>query len=250
MAAIRFDHVSKSFHSGADRRLLRTHLAEWLGRKSGSGERFHALRDVSFEVAHGESVAVIGSNGAGKSTLLSLVSGITEPDGGSMMVGGHVAALLELGSGFHQDLTGEENLWINASLMGLSRRETGRLHDRIVEFSGIGPFIGEPLRTYSSGMIMRLAFSIAIHVDPDVLLIDEVFAVGDQEFQARCLDRMLAFRRAGKTMLSVSHAPEMLGRMCDRGLWLDHGRLRMEGPIDEVLAAYESSLELPAGAGG
>ena len=250
MPAIRFDNVSKSFQSGADRRLLRTHFSEWFGRKGGNGERFHALRDVSFGVAQGESVAVIGSNGAGKSTLLSLVSGITEPDCGEVTVGGRVAALLELGSGFHPDLTGEENLWINASLMGLSRLETGRLHDRIVEFSGIGPFIGEPLRTYSSGMIMRLAFAVAIHVDPDVLLIDEVFAVGDQEFQAKCLDRMLAFRRAGKTMLSVSHAPETLCRMCDRGLWLDHGRLRMEGPIGEVLAAYESSLELPAGAGG
>jgi ABC-type polysaccharide/polyol phosphate transport system ATPase subunit len=147
--------------------------------------------------------------------------------------------VLELGSGFHNDLTGIENLKLNASLFGMSRKRTAELFDSIVDFSGVGEFIAQPLRTYSAGMIMRLAFSIAIHIDPDILVVDEAFGVGDQAFQAKCIDRMLDFRRAGKTMVCVSHAIDTLRKMCDRALWLDHGQVILEGKPEEVFAAYQ-----------
>ena len=184
-------------------------------------------------------MAVIGSNGAGKSTLLGLVAGLATPDEGSVTVNGRIAALLELGSGFHPDLTGAENVRVNASLIGLSRRRTAELFDQIVDFAGIGDFIGEPLRTYSTGMIMRLAFSVAINMDPEILLIDEVLAVGDQAFQAKCFERIHRFRQAGKTLLCVSHATGMVQELCDRAIWLDHGELVMSGPIRDVIEAYE-----------
>ncbi|HWQ57273.1 MAG TPA: ABC transporter ATP-binding protein [Bryobacteraceae bacterium] len=193
---------------------------------------------MSFRVEPRESLAVIGPNGAGKSTLLSLVAGLAKPDEGVIAVTGRVAALLELGSGFHYDLTGAENVRLNASLLGLTRKETSRLFDSIVDFSGIGDFIREPLRTYSSGMVMRLAFSIAVNVDPDILLIDEVLAVGDQSFQAKCFEEIHKLRRNGKTLLCVSHAPGMLHELCDRAIWLDRGELVMEGPLGKVADAY------------
>ena len=161
---------------------------------------------------------------------------------------GRVAALLELGSGFHQDLTGAENIDLNASLLGLSRKKTEACFDEIVEFSGIGDFIYEPLRTYSSGMTMRLAFSVAVHVDPDILIVDEVLAVGDQAFQTKCFDRIAEFKRAGKTLLFVSHSPQLVKRFCDRTLWLDHGEAVLIGTPDEVLDAYAGkSLSFLAG---
>jgi ABC-type polysaccharide/polyol phosphate transport system ATPase subunit len=183
-------------------------------------------------------MAVIGPNGAGKSTLLGLVAGLAEPNAGRVAVEGRVAPLLELGSGFHYDLTGAENVRLNASLLGLTRKETERRFGEIVDFSGIGEFIHEPLRTYSSGMMMRLAFSVAMNTDPDILLIDEILAVGDQAFQAKCIERVHDFRRRGKTMLCVSHSLPMVQAFCDRAVWLDHGELVMTGTVDEVAAAY------------
>lgn len=241
---IQFEEVSKTFAHGAGAKLLRTHVMDLFQRRRRGV--FYALRDVSFRLGRGESLAVVGSNGAGKSTLLGLVAGLAQPDTGRVTVSGRVAALLELGSGFHFDLTGRENLRLNASLLGLTRRQTGEAHDAIVEFSGIGDFIDEPLRTYSSGMLMRLAFSVAVHVDPDILIVDEVLAVGDQAFQAKCFEKIADFRRAGKTLLFVSHSPEMVQRLCDRAIWLDHGELMMEGRAGEVLAAYEGR-NYPAG---
>jgi ABC-type polysaccharide/polyol phosphate transport system ATPase subunit len=241
-ALIEFAGVSKSFRHGAGSRLLRGHIQQWLrGRKS---ERFYALRDVSFRLEAGEGMAVVGRNGAGKSTLLSLVAGLSRPNQGRVTVEGRVAALLELGSGFHHDLTGVENLRLNASLLGLSRRRTEEVAGAIADFADIGDFLREPLRTYSTGMLMRLAFAIAVHVDPDILIVDEVLAVGDQAFQAKCFERIRQFKSEGKTLLFVSHATQLVREICSRGLWLEHGQVVMDGGSAEVLEAYTG---LPAG---
>lgn len=236
MSLINFQNVSKSFHLHGGQKLMRDHLMHFFRRRQK--ERFFALKHVTFQVNPGESMAVIGPNGAGKSTLLSLVAGLSRPDEGAVIVNGRVAALLELGAGFHLDLTGAENVRLNALLLGLTRKRTAELFDQIVEFAEIGDFISEPLRTYSNGMIMRLAFSVAINVDPEILLVDEVLAVGDAAFQEKCFDRVRQFRRSGKTLLCVSHASGMVQQLCDRALWLDHGSVVMTGPIQEVTEAY------------
>jgi len=239
---IEFQNVSKCFPHSAGRQLLRTHITRWFGRVHR--EPFWALRDVSFRLEDGESLAIVGSNGAGKSTILSLAAGLTRPTRGKVIVQGRIAALLELGSGFHPDLTGAENLVLNAALLGLSRKKTNQLFDRIVEFSGIGEFIDDPLRTYSSGMVMRLAFSVAIQCEPDVLLIDEVLAVGDAQFQEKCREALAGFRRSGKAMLFVSHSAAAVREMCDRAIWIDHGSVVMQGRVDEVLDAYQGRVVL------
>ncbi len=235
---VAFRSVTKRFHIGAGRKLLRGHVKDLMN--PASREWFYALRDISFSVGEGESLAIIGSNGAGKSTLLNLATRLCPPDRGEVIVDGRLSAVLELGAGFHQDLTGAENLRLNASLFGLTRGRTEQLFDEIVDFSGIGEFIQQPLRTYSSGMIMRLAFSVAISVDPDILIVDEALAVGDQAFHQKCFDKMLSFRKAGKTMLVVSHAPDTLRHMCDRAIWLDHGQIKLVGELNYVLDAYLS----------
>jgi ABC-type polysaccharide/polyol phosphate transport system ATPase subunit len=237
--AIEFSNVSKCFARHTGRMLLRNYFLRWLDRGRRQEEPFYALSDVSFRINHRESVAIVGSNGAGKSTLLSMVAGLAPPDSGQLYVHGRVAALLELGSGFHYDLTGAENLRLNASLLGISRKRTNELYDQIVDFAGIGDFMEEPLRTYSSGMVIRLAFSVAIHMDPEILIIDEVLAVGDQAFQQKCLDKIMELRQKDITLLCVSHSGQTVRQFCERGLWLDHGQLIMEDSIDEVVAAYE-----------
>ncbi len=242
---IEFQNVSKCFPHSTGRQLLRTHIARWFG--SVHNAPFHALRDVSFRLDEGESLAIVGSNGAGKSTLLSLAAGLTPPDQGQVRVNGRIAALLELGSGFHPDLTGAENLVLNAALLGLSKRKTNQLFDRIVEFSGIGEFIDDPLRTYSSGMIVRLAFSVAIQCEPDILLIDEVLAVGDASFQEKSREALAAFRKSGKSMLFVSHASASVKEMCDRALWIDHGSVMMDGSVQDVLDAYQGRAVMKQG---
>jgi len=236
MAAIVFDHVTKSFSTHRGQMLLRDRVLNLFRRTSGA--RFVAVSDVSFSIEHGESVALVGHNGAGKSTILSLAGGLSRPDHGAIHVDGQVAPLLELGAGFHPDLSGSENIWINAALMGMSRAEAVSRFDSIVEFSDVQEFIDEPLRTYSSGMMVRLAFSIAISLDPDVLVIDEVLGAGDEQFYKKCLEKILEFRHAGKTILCASHAGELLKMLCTRALWIDHGKVRREGPIDDVLKAY------------
>jgi len=237
MYIVEFRDVSKIYYHGSGKMLLRSRLRQWLsGRRATS---FAAVKNISFALRQGESLAVVGSNGAGKSTLLSLVAGLSRPDTGSISVNGRLAALLELGSGFHQDLTGAENITLNASLLGLTRKRTAELFDQIVEFSGIGDdFIDEPLRTYSTGMVMRLAFSVAINMDPDVLLVDEVLAVGDAVFQEKCFQKIREFRHAGRSILCVSHAAGMVAELCDRAIWLNHGEMVMYGAISEVMEAY------------
>lgn len=243
MASIEFQNVAKTFSRHGHRQLLRQRVVNWFRR--APDERFWALRDVSFRIEEGENVAIVGANGAGKSTLLSLVAGLSQPDHGRVTVHGRIAALLELGSGFHPDLTGRENVHLNASLLGLSRRRTLSLFDQIVDFSGLADFIDEPLRTYSSGMMVRLAFSIAVNVEPNFLLIDEVLAVGDHAFQAKCFAKIRDLRDQGRTLLCVSHASTMIQQLCERALWLDHGALLMDGPIAEIISAYEGRAALP-----
>jgi lipopolysaccharide transport system ATP-binding protein len=232
------DHVSKYFHRhSGGQRLLREHVSSWWKRRPQT--EFYAVKDVSFEIADGESVAIIGSNGAGKSTLLSLISGLAKPTAGTIDVNGKTAGLLELGAGFHPALTGAENLRLNASLLGFTRRQTNAMFEAIVDFAGLAEVIDEPLRTYSSGMSLRLAFSIAINVNPDILMVDEILAVGDQAFQAKCLARMKEFRKSGKTLICVSHSLQTVTEFCDRALWLDHGELVMQGSVEDVVPAYE-----------
>lgn len=242
---IEFQNVSKWFPHSTGRQLLRTHIARWFGKVHH--QHFYALRNVSFEVKQGESLAIVGSNGAGKSTLLSVAAGLAAPDEGQVVVNGRIVALLELGSGFHPDLTGAENLVLNAALLGLSRRRTNELFDRIVEFSGIGEFIDDPLRTYSSGMVVRLAFSIAIQCEPDILLVDEVLAVGDANFQEKSKEALVSFRRAGKSLLFVSHSAAAVREMCDRAIWIDHGSVMMTGRVNEVLDAYQGRAVMQQG---
>jgi ABC-type polysaccharide/polyol phosphate transport system ATPase subunit len=243
MRTIEFHNVSKKFTRHAGQMLLRNHLTRFFTRQKD--DPFFALKHVSFSVDRGSSLAVIGSNGAGKSTLLGLVAGILKPDEGTIAVDGQVTALLELGSGFHPSLTGRENVRLNAALLGLSRRQTAAAYEQIVEFSGIRDFIDEPLRTYSTGMTMRLAFSVAIYRDPEILLVDEILAVGDAAFQAKCIDKIHEFRNAGKTLLCVSHS-STIRQLCDRAIWLDHGELILSGAVDDVLEAYAGRPAAPA----
>ncbi|MBM3786442.1 MAG: ABC transporter ATP-binding protein [Acidobacteria bacterium] len=236
MNVIEFQNVSKTFHRSGGQRLLRHYLEDFFGAKDPNP--FYALKDVSFTIRDGESVAVVGSNGAGKSTLLSLVTHLAPPSEGTVKVNGRLAALLELGAGFHPDLTGRENVFLNASLLGFTRRQANDLFGTIVDFSELQEFIDEPLRTYSNGMILRLAFGVALSLDPQILIIDEVLAVGDLAFQAKCMDKIFEIRNQGKTILCVSHATAILKNLCSRAIWLDHGQLIMDGPVDEVLSAY------------
>ena len=238
--AILCEGVWKSFARHAGRLLIRDRIANWLHPRQV--ERFQALQGITLRVHHGESVGVIGHNGAGKSTLLNLVTGLCRPDRGRVEVNGRIAALLDLGAGFHPDLTGAENVLINASLLGLSRKQAHRRFDEIVAFAEIGEFINEPLRTYSSGMIMRLAFSVAVSVDPDVLIIDEVLGVGDMAFSAKCQERILQFRHSGKTILCVSHSMGTLATLCERAVWLSHGKVVEDGPIDLVIEGYKVAM--------
>jgi ABC-type polysaccharide/polyol phosphate transport system ATPase subunit len=243
MVVIDFEHVSKTFARHRGQLLLRSRLTSMFRDRGVS--RFQALKDVSFRVEAGTSIAIVGANGAGKSTLLGLIARLAQPDEGKVMVKGRVAALLELGSGFHPDLTGAENVRLNAALLGLSRKQTAQAFDAIVEFSGIGDFIDEPLRTYSSGMIVRLAFAVAIHANADILLVDEVLVVGDQEFQVKCQHWLEEFRRQGKTLICVSHAVQLVQSICDRAIWLEKGRVVQVGTADAVVSAYMNHSPAP-----
>jgi lipopolysaccharide transport system ATP-binding protein len=236
--AIAFENISKRFILRKEQPRSFQEVMVGLLHKRRPSEEFWALRDVGFEVQHGEAMGLIGPNGAGKSTVLKLISRIIEPTSGHIEVNGRVAALLELGAGFHPDLTGRENIFLNGSILGLSRAEVKKRFESIVEFSGIGPFVDVPVRHYSSGMQVRLGFSIATAVDPDILLIDEVLAVGDQAFQAKCLQRIGEMRRKGTTLLFVSHNTNLVRRLCNRTVRLEEGRIHSQGDTGEVITGY------------
>ncbi len=203
-----------------------------------SEDAFWALRDVSFSVSHGEVLGIIGHNGAGKSTLLKILSRITDPTVGAVILNGRVASLLEVGTGFHQDLTGRENIYMNGTILGMSKREIDRKFDEIVDFSGVEKFIDTPIKRYSSGMKVRLAFSVAAHLEPEILVIDEVLAVGDAAFQKKCLGKMHHVAVQGRTVLFVSHQLEALSKLCNRALLLERGMVVKEGETDDVISTY------------
>ncbi|MCC7176338.1 MAG: ABC transporter ATP-binding protein [Bryobacterales bacterium] len=240
MSVVRLEGVSKTYSRKVGRQFVKSYLSARF--RPARHEQFYALKRVNLELREGDSLAVVGPNGAGKSTLLSLVAGLSWPDEGRVLVNGRVAALLELGSGFHPDLTGAENVRLNAALLGFSRQRTREKFDEIVEFSEIGQFIAEPLRTYSAGMIMRLAFSVAAAVDPDILLIDEVLAVGDPAFQQKCIRKIQELKQAGRVLICASHVMGTLRDLCNRGIWLEHGRVQREGTAEELITAYEASI--------
>ena len=210
---------------------------------------FVALEGVGFELGHGEGLAVVGENGAGKSTLLKILAGVTRPTSGTVRVEGRIASILELGSGFHPEFTGRQNIVLNAAMLGLSEREVTETTPEIVAFSELDGFIDQPVKTYSTGMAMRLAFAIATQVDPDVLIIDEALSVGDGYFQKKCMDRMRRFVDGGGTLLFCSHAMYYVSYFCDRALWLRGGRPEAFGPVEEVVREYERFLTLKVGGG-
>lgn len=243
-AAVSFKGVSKRFTLHHERpRTLQELAIGLLGGDRGRTEELWALKDVDFEVEEGESLGIVGPNGAGKSTILKLVAGIMRPTLGGIVVRGKVSPLLELGAGFHPDLTGRENIYLNAALLGVRQRETKARFQQIVEFSELERFIDVPLKHYSSGMYMRLGFAVAVNVDPAILLIDEVLAVGDEAFQRKCLARIEEFQKEGRTIIFVSHAVSTVAEMCHRALWLDQGRIRAIGSADRVVEKYLESVK-------
>jgi lipopolysaccharide transport system ATP-binding protein len=240
---IQFESVTKSFPVpspvGRHFKQVLLNLPRYLAERR-KGERFVALREVSLEVRRGACLGIIGRNGSGKSTLLSLIAGVIQPTTGRVRTVGHICPLLELGAGFHSELTGRDNVFLNGVLLGMTRRQVRERFDRIVEFSELGDFLDRPLRMYSSGMIARLGFSVAVHMDPDILLIDEVLAVGDEPFQHKCLERMKQFHARGVTMVFVSHQLDQIHKVADRVARLDHGRVSTPGVAEQVVAAYEA----------
>ncbi len=236
MIDVRFDRVSKRYR-------IRQAGPSRLGRILGGGARrdFWAIHDVSFEVAHGETLGIIGHNGAGKSTVLKLLSRITAPTAGEITLNGRLAALIEVGSGFHPELSGRDNIFLSGSILGMRRREIQTKFDRIVDFSGVGDFIDTPVKQYSSGMYVRLGFAIAAHMDPDILLVDEVLAVGDAAFQLQCHDRLNELRRAGTTMLFISHDLSSVEKLCDRVVLMQKGRLVASGAPHDIIINYQNT---------
>jgi ABC-2 type transport system ATP-binding protein len=209
---------------------------------------FWALRDISYDIPEGSTVGLIGANGSGKTTLLKIIGGILRPTRGRVMTRGRIAALLELGAGFHPELTGRENVYLNASILGLSRKDTDRQFDDIVQFSELEEFIDNQVKFYSSGMFMRLGFAVAVHVDPGILLIDEVLAVGDEAFQRKCIDRVREFQQEGRTIVLVTHAVDRVRQICDRAIMLERGTVRASGDVGNVVREFRlAMLQLHAG---
>src|ERR1700676_869973 len=244
--AIILEHVTKIYrrYSGRQFATLKSALLQRsILRDLQPSETFPALTDVSCTVAPARSYGVVGPNGSGKSTALKLVAGITKPTSGSVAVDGRVSALIELGAGFHPEISGRENVYINGIMLGLTKRQIQNRFDDIVDFAELREFIDAPVKTYSSGMYMRLGFAVAIHVDPDVLLVDEVLAVGDEGFTHKCLDKFAELRRRGRTILLVTHSLSLVERFCDTAVWLDGGRLRAHGDPRRVVDAYLMDVE-------
>ena len=245
--AIELTNASKVYRRFAHRRQFATLksalLSRSLVRDLRPDETFAALTNVTVNVPRGQTLGVIGRNGSGKSTMLKLVAGISKPTSGTVKVNGRISALIELGAGFHPEISGRENVFINGIMLGLTKREVADRFDEIVEFAELKEFIDAPVKTYSSGMYMRLGFAVAIHVDPEVLLVDEVLAVGDEGFTHKCLDKFAEFKRRGKTILLVTHSLGMVERFCDEALWLDGGRIKGSGDPKRIVGAYITDVE-------
>jgi lipopolysaccharide transport system ATP-binding protein len=242
-AAITVQSVGKRFQCYSQHRprtIMAAALAGWRGVKPSN--YFWALREVSFNVAPGEMLGVMGRNGAGKSTLLRLLGRVGRPDEGNISLHGRVGALLDLGAGFHTDLTGRENVFVNAVVAGLLHREVKRHFDSIVDFAEIAEFIDHPVRTYSTGMMMRLAFSVAVHTHPAILLVDEHLSVGDRAFQNKCLDRIAQMKTGGCAVVLISHDTDQIEDLCDRAIWLEQGHIRAEGKTNDVVEQYRATL--------
>ncbi len=237
MSAIIVDGVSKKFRLQSDRAHSVKELITRRDRDAGE-DAFWALQDVSLEIPQGSMYALVGHHGSGKSTLLRCIAGIYRPTAGSVRVDGRISTLLELGAGFHPDLTGRENVYMNATILGMSKKQIDAAFDDIVGFAGVEEFIDSPVKIYSSGMYVRLGFSVAVHVDPEILIVDEVIAVGDAEFQRKCFDYLYDLRRRGVTIVVVTHSTGTVEAMCDGAAWLDHGVLQLTGTGPEVAAAY------------
>lgn len=238
---IEVSHVSMRFRMNSDRIMSLKEFVTTALRGGLHYEEFTALNDVSFAVEQGETLGLIGRNGAGKSTMLKVISGILKPTEGSVMCHGNVVPMLELGSGFDMDLTGRENIFLNGAILGCDEEFLKRKYDEIVAFSELGQFIETPIRNYSSGMLARLAFSVASVVQPEILIVDEILAVGDAQFQEKSRKRMLELMGGGTTVLFVSHSIEQIREMCSKVIWLEQGRTRMDGTTQEVCDAYEAS---------
>ena len=238
--AVSVDHVSKSFRMYHERN--QTIKSAIMRGRTSVHEDFWALNDVTFDVPTGSTFGLIGSNGSGKSTLLKCLANSYVPSKGTITHFGKIAAMLEVGSGFHAELSGRENIFLNGSILGMSKKNITRKFDEIVDFSGVEQFIDQPVKNYSSGMFVRLGFAVAINVDPDILVVDEVLAVGDAEFQAKCFQKFRDFRAAGKTVILVSHDTGTVQAMCDQAAWINKGELKAVGTADTTIAAYLSSL--------
>jgi len=238
---VELENVSKRFIIRKDKN-LKDRVVNF-ARSNRHKDDFYALKDVSLTIRSGETVGLVGHNGSGKSTLLKMVGGIIAPSSGVTRRRGQIAALIELGAGFHPDLTGRENIYMNGSIFGLTKKQVQERFEDIVEFSGIREFIDTQVKFYSSGMYVRLAFSIAVHVDPDILLVDEVLAVGDEAFQEKCMERILQFQKEGCTIVLVSHSSQQIREICDRVVVLDHGQTIYDGPPDQGLAALSATYE-------
>lgn len=238
--AVEVEHLSKTFRLHHERnQSLKSAIMR--GRISRY-EEFLAVDDVSFEVKQGSTFGLIGSNGSGKSTLLKCLARIYSPNKGSIQYNGRMAALLEVGSGFHHELTGKENIYLNGSILGMSKKEIDKKYEEIVEFSGVERFIDQPVKNYSSGMYVRLGFSVAISVQPEILVVDEVLAVGDEEFQRKCLQKFKDFRSEGRTVILVTHSMDSVREMCDEVAWLEKGKLQVVGESGKVVKQYLNSL--------
>ena len=235
--AIKVNHVYKSFNVYYDRANTLKERLLFIGRNK-KREKRKILNDINIDIKKGETVALIGVNGSGKSTLLKLMTQIIFPNKGTIETHGKLTSLLELGAGFHPDFSGRENIYFNSSIFGLTKKEIDSRLEQIIEFSELGELIDNPVRTYSSGQYMRLAFSVAINVDAEILLIDEILSVGDQHFQEKCFNKMRELKKEGKTMVFVTHSMESVRSLCDRAIWLYNGKVRMDGNTDEVVNEY------------
>ncbi len=240
--AIEVSNINKQFVLRHTRSIKEAVVWLLKGRKGDLSEKFHALKDFSLDISKGEAVALLGFNGSGKSTLLKHISGVMVPDSGTVRTRGRVAGLIEVGAGFHHDLSGRDNVFLNGAILGMTEDEIHENFDSIVDFAEIGKFIDTEVKFYSSGMYLRLAFSVAVHTEPEVFLVDEILAVGDEPFQRKCIAKIQELAAGGKTLVVVSHDLDLVSRICQRGVLLEHGKLVFDGPIDQAVARMRGEV--------